>query len=171
MPGSLDTTNTMLAIIAAVSVLQGLVLLGIGIAALKLYKAATVSMREIDERRVKPLMAKVEGITAKAEGILDQVQHLTARVQRKAEKVEAAFDGTVERVDETAHKVRSSVNDTVHRVTDVVGGLRSAIVSALTTEGRTTPAQIQQFPPVAASRERLDNLDNTDSRQVRQGGM
>ena len=36
MPGTLDTTNAMLAIIAAVSVLHGLVLIAVGIAGFKL---------------------------------------------------------------------------------------------------------------------------------------
>lgn len=127
MPGSLDTTNTMLAIIAAVSVLQALVLIGAGIAGFKLYRTATATLREIDEQRVKPLAAKVEGILA-------QVHQLTDRVQRRAEKVEAAIDDTVERVDQTATKVRSSVHDTVRNVSEAVTGIRSAIVNVLTTE-------------------------------------
>lgn len=139
MPGSLDTTNTMLAIIAAVSVLQALVLIGAGIMGLKLYRTATETLRELDERRVKPLAARVDGILA-------QVQHLTDRVQQRAAKVEAAIDDTVGRVDQTATKVRSSVHETVHAVSEAVTGIRSAIVNVLTTE---SPRAAMPAPPAA----------------------
>ena len=127
MPGTLDTTNVMLAIIAAVSVLQGLVLVAVGIAGFKLYRTVTATLRELDERRVKPLTAKVDGI-------LTQVHQLGDRLQPRAEKVEAAIDETVGKVDHTTARVKSSVNDTVHRVTDAVTGIRAAIINVLTTE-------------------------------------
>jgi uncharacterized protein YoxC len=173
MPGSLDTTNTMLAIIAAVSVLQALVLVGAGIVGLKLYRTATETLRELDEKRVKPLAAKVDGILA-------TVHQLTDRVQRRAEKVEAAIDETVGRVDHTATKVRSSVNDTVRNVSEAVTGIRSAIVNVLTTDSpRATPpampatrvtlaAPVAPVPvaPVATSG-RIPHIDEP----VREGGF
>ena len=175
MPGSLDTTNTMLAIIAAVSVLQALVLIGAGIVGFKLYRTATETLREIDERRVKPLAAKVEGILA-------QVHTLTDRVQQRAAKVEAAIDDTVGRVDQTATKVRSSVHDTVHAVTDAVTGIRSAIVNVLTTEParRDIPAAARAVPvapvvpvvpvvPVATSG-RGPQIPHTEE-PIREGGF
>jgi hypothetical protein len=158
MPGNLDTTNVMLAIIAAVSVIQGLVLLGVGIAAFKLYRAATGTMREIDEKRVQPLVAKVDGI-------LTQVHHLADRVQKRADKVEAAIDDTVGRVDVTATRVKSSVNDTVHKVSDAVTGIRSAIVNALTTEGRA-PNGHRHSEPLAHRREPTHT-----SEHIREGGF
>lgn len=165
MPGSLDTTNTMLAIIAAVSVLQALVLIGAGIVGFKLYRTATETLREIDEQRVKPLAAKVDGI-------LETVHHLTDRVQRRAEKVEAAIDETVGRVDQTATKVRSSVNDTVHAVSEAVTGIRSAIVNVLTTE---SPRAARPVPPVTpvvpiATTGRMPQIPQTDE-QIREGGF
>jgi uncharacterized protein YoxC len=141
MPGSLDTTNTMLAIIAAVAVLQGLVLLGLGFAGWKIYRLATDTIREIDEKRVKPLMAKVDGVLDKANGltdrvhqITDRVHQITDRVQHRVERVEAAFDHTVNRVSDTTTGVKTSVGDSVHRVSDAVTSIRSLIVNALTTE-------------------------------------
>ena len=134
MPGSLDTTNTMLAIIAAVAVLQGLVLLGMGFAGWKIYRLATGTIREIDEKRVKPLVAKVDGILDKANGLTDRVHQITDRVQHRVERVEAAFDHTVNRVSNTTTGVKTSVGDSVHRVSDAVTSIRSLIVNALTTE-------------------------------------
>ena len=136
MPGSLDTTNTMLAIIAAVSLLQGLVLIGIGVAGWKIYRLATQTLREIDERRVKPIAAKVEGLVDRAHHVTDRVHQITERVQKRAEKVDAAIDDAVGRVNHTATGVKSGVSDTVHRVAGAVTGLRAALVDALTTGER-----------------------------------
>ncbi|MBA3948807.1 MAG: hypothetical protein H0X44_02550 [Acidobacteria bacterium] len=165
MPGSLDTTNTMLAIIAAVSVLQALVLIGAGIVGFKLYRTATETLREIDERRVKPLAAKVDGILA-------QVHSVTDRVQQRAAKVEAAIDDTVGRVDQTATKVRSSVNDTVHAVSEAVTGIRSAIVNVLTTESPRTAMPVAPVVPVApiATSGRMPQIPHTEE-NVREGGF
>jgi uncharacterized protein YoxC len=136
MPGSLDTTNTMLAIIAAVSVLQGLVLIGLGVAGWKIYKLATETLRQIDEKRVQPIAAKVNGLVDRAHQVTDRVHAITERVQHRAEKVEAAIDGAVGRVNHTATEVRSNVTGTVERFAGAVSHLRSALVDALTTEER-----------------------------------
>ena len=160
MPGSLDTTNTMLAIIAAVSVLQGLVLLGVGFAAWKIYKAATATLHELDEKRVKPLTAKVETI-------LDSVHRLTDRVHQRAEKVEAAIDDTVTRVNQTTSGVKDAVSDSVHRVSDAVTSIRSLIVNALTTEGRGPRYQAPRAVPTSGP----DHIHHEDTRQVREGGF
>ena len=136
MPGSLDTTNTMLAIIAAVSVLQGLVLIGLGVAGWKIYKLATETIREIDEKRVQPIAAKVNGLVDRAHQVTDKVHAITERVHHRAEKVEAAIDSAVGRVNHTATGVKSEVTGTVERVAGAVSGLRAALVNALTTEDR-----------------------------------
>ena len=165
MPGTLDTTNVMLAIIAAVSVLQGLVLVAVGIACFKLYRTVTVTLRELDERRVKPLTAKVDGI-------LTQVHQLGDRLQRRAEKVEAAIDETVGKVDHTTARVKSSVNDTVHRVTDAVTGIRAAIVNVLTSEpGRPRGNGHDRLPhpPLPVDSTGRDTLHTQG--QVREGGF
>lgn len=127
MPASLDTTNTMLAIIAAVSVLQGLVLIAVCVAGFKMYRSVTAALNEFDAQHVKPLSAKVDAV-------LTQAHQLGDRLQRRAEKLDTAIDETVVRVDQTTARVKSSVNDTVHRVTDAVSGIRAAIINALTSE-------------------------------------
>ena len=125
MPGSLDTTNTMLAIIAAVSVLQGLVLIGLGVAGWKIYKLASDTIREIDEKRVQPIAAKVNGLVDRAHQVTDKVHAITDKVQHRAEKVEAALD-----------TAKTEVSGTVQRVASAVSGLRGALVDALTTHER-----------------------------------
>lgn len=167
MPGSLDTTNTMLAIIAAVMVLQGLVLLGLAFAGWKIYRAATETLRELDDTRVKPLAAKVDGI-------LDQVHRLTDRVQQRAERIEAAFDNTVGRVSDTVSRVSdttsgvtSTVGDSVHRVSDAVTSIRSLIVNALTTEG----TGYRQAAPRAVPPAGRDHIHHDETREIREGGF
>ncbi len=167
MPGSLDTTNTMLAIIAAVSVLQGLVLLGVGIGAWKLYRAATATLREIDERRVQPIAAKVDGLLDRAQQVTDRVHQLTDRVHQRAERVEAAIDDTVGRVTHTATGVKSSVGDTVHKVSDAVSGLRAVLINALTTDEGNGHRQRSRFAP---DHER-GHLHHDETRDVREGGL
>lgn len=174
MPGTLDTTNTWLFVIAMVSVLQGLVIIGLGIVGWKLYRAATATMRDIDEKRIKPIAAKVDGV-------LDTVHQITDRLSRRAERVEAAIDDTVGRVNDTATGVKSSVSDTVHRVSDAVTGLRAALVNALTTDdggnGRPRHSRFEHdlsanpgAPRVVPMGER-GHLHDDETRQVREGGF
>lgn len=178
MPGSLDTTNTMLAIIAAVSVLQGLVLLGLGFAGWKIYKVATETLREIDERRVKPIAAKVDGLLDRVHQVTDRAHQITERVQKRAEKVEAALDDTMGRVNHTVSGAKTGVADTVHRVSDVVTGLRTALVNALTTDEGNGHRQQSAFAPAATTGvHRAEpaagqgQLHTDETRQVREGGF
>jgi uncharacterized protein YoxC len=160
MPDSLGATNTMLAVIAAVSVIQGLVCIGFGVAGWKIYKLATGTIREIDEKRVKPIAAKVEGLVDRAHQVTDRVHQLTERVQQRAEKVE-----------ETATHVKSSVTDTVHRVSDAVTGLRAALINALTTDEGDGHRHHSRFahPPRTAAEGGYFHHEET--RDVRGGGF
>jgi uncharacterized protein YoxC len=175
MPGTLDTTNTWLAIIAAVAVLQGLVIIGLGIAGWKIYRAATAAMRDIDEKRIKPIAAKVDSV-------IDRVHQITDRVHQRAERVEAAIDDTVGRVNHATTGVKSSVSETVHKVSDAVTGLRAALVNALTTEesganGRSGHSRFAHDPSVAPGPARVvpmgerGHIDDDGTRQVREGGF
>ena len=170
MPASLDTTNTMLAIIAAVSVIQGLVLIGLAIAGWNIYRTATATMRELDEKRVKPLAAKVDGI-------LDQVHRLTDRVHQRAERIDAAIDNTVTRVNHTTTGVKSTVSESVHRVSDVVATVRSLIVNALTTEkpGGNGHRHESRFAHESARaplpESRGESVHYGETREVREGGL
>jgi len=130
----LETTNVLLGVMAAVSVLQALVLIGAGIVGFRLYRKVTATLEELDEKRVRPLTARVDSI-------LTQVHQLGERINRRAERIDTAIDETAAKVDQTATRVRSSVGDTVHRVAEVVTGLRGAIVNVLTTERETHETQ------------------------------
>ena len=121
----LSTTNLLLGIMAAVSVLQGLVLIGAGVAGFLAYKRVTQLLTDLEARQVAPLRIKVEEI-------LGDVKTVTARVTQQTERVDSAISGTMDRVDETAERVRHSVMDKVGQATGVVRGIRAVVASVLT---------------------------------------
>ena len=125
--GNLDTTNLLLGIMAVVSVLEALLLVAVGIMAYRLYARVMQTVREIEERQVAPLVARVNVVMEKVDGILVDVKEVTARVTKQTERVDSAIYGTIERVDETAARVRSSVASQVGRVFAFIHGARCAM--------------------------------------------
>jgi hypothetical protein len=123
----LHTTNLLLGIMAAVSVLQGLLLIGAGVAAFVMYRRMTQLAADLEARQIAPLREKVDAI------LLD-VQAITARVAKQTERVDQAVSGTIDRVDETAARVRETVHDKVSQAAGVVRGVRAVIMSLLRHE-------------------------------------
>jgi hypothetical protein len=131
MTGSLDTTNVLLGIMAAVSVIEGLVLLAVGILAYRFYSQAMRTVRELEVRHVAPLAARVETLMTKVDGILVDVKGITARVGDRTERVDSAIRHTMGRVDETAGRVRSSVSSGMSGIIGVVNGAWHLVGSVL----------------------------------------
>jgi methyl-accepting chemotaxis protein len=127
--GNLDTTNLLLGIMAAVSVLQALVLIGLGVMAYRLYTQAMRTVREVEERQIAPLVAKVNTLMIRVDSVLVDVKDITSRVTQRTESVDAAIRHTIDRVDETAGRVRSSVSARVNRVLTLVHTARLAVDS------------------------------------------
>jgi sensor histidine kinase regulating citrate/malate metabolism len=128
----LQATNTALTIMAAVSVLEALVLIGIGIGAFVVYRRVTQLVTDLEARQIAPVREKVDAI-------LGDVKSLTARVNSEAERVDQAIHGTINRVDNTAEHLKSTVKDKVNDAAGVVRGIRAAIVSMLQTDHRPKP--------------------------------
>ena len=120
----LSTTNVLLGIMAGVSVLQALVLIGAGIAGFIVYRRVTQLVNDLEMRQVAPLREKVEAI-------LGDVKTVTSRVSQQTERVDSAITGTMDRVDETAERVKHSVRDKVNQASGVVRGIRAVIASVL----------------------------------------
>jgi predicted PurR-regulated permease PerM len=137
--GDLHTTNVVLTIMAAVSVLEALLLIGIGIGGFVIYRRVMQLVNDLEERQIAPVRAKVDAI-------LGDVKSLTARVNEEAERVDQAIHGTINRVDNTAEHLKSTVREKVSYVAGMVRGIRAAIVSLLNTEHRPKP------PATAAGR-------------------
>lgn len=121
----LGTTNIMLGIMAAVSVLEALVVIGMAVAGYMAYKRVMDLVTGIEERQVAPAMARVNAI-------LDDAKVVTAKVKDEAERVDTAIRTTMDRVDDTADRVRSNVRAKTSRLVGVVRGARVALEHILT---------------------------------------
>ena len=132
MTPDLDTTNILLGIMAAVSVLEALVLIGAGIAGFVMYRRVMEVVNGLEVRQIAPLRAKVDAILVDVKAVTDRVSQQTARVDH-------AIHGTIDRVDETAERVKGSVRDKVNQATGVVRGIRAVIASLLTSDAPPKP--------------------------------
>ena len=128
----LDTTNVLLGIMAAVSVLEALVLIGMAVGGFLVYRRVMQLVADIETRHIAPLREKVDAI-------LVDVQSITARVSQQTERVDHAISGTMERVDETAERVKTTLRDKVAQAAGVVRGVRAIILSVMRHEPRHKP--------------------------------
>ena len=120
MSGELGTTNLLLGIMAAASVLEALVIIGVGVAGFMAYRKVMVLVDGIETRQVAPAMAHVNAI-------LDDVKTVTAKVREETERLDHAINTTMDRIDDTADRVRSNVRAKTSAVVGFVRGLRVAI--------------------------------------------
>lgn len=127
--GNLNTTNVLLAVMAAVSVLQALVLIGAAVLGYRLYRQVVQTVHDIEQRQIAPLAARVQALMAAVDGILGDVKDVTGRVTRRTERVDTAIHNTMHRVDETAGRVRASVASRVFQLAGLVHGVRCAVGS------------------------------------------
>jgi hypothetical protein len=124
MEAQLGTTNLLLGIMAAVSLLQALLLIGASIAGWTLYQRVTALMADLEQRHVAPVMSTVNAI-------LDDVRGVTSTVKEETNRVDYALRSTIHRVDDTADRVRSNVRAKTSRVVGFVRGVRVAIETML----------------------------------------
>ena len=129
------TTNVLLGIMAAVSVLEALLLIGLGIGGFIVYRRVMRLVGDLETRQVAPLRDKVDAILA-------DVKTVTARVSHQTERVDHAISGTIHRVDETADRVRGSVRDKVNQTVGVVRGVRAVIASLMNGHTHDEPASV-----------------------------
>ena len=130
--GDLQTTNVALIIMAIVSVLEALVLIGVAVGGFMIYRRVMTLVNDLETRQVAPVRERLNAI-------LGDVKAVTARVNHEAARVDHAIHGTMERVDHTAEHLKSTVRDKVSYATGVVRGVRAAIVSVLQTNHRPKP--------------------------------
>ena len=123
----LQSLSVPLWIMAVVSVLQALVLIGAGVAGYLAYSRVMTLVNDLEARQIAPLREKVDAI-------LVDVKSVTARVSQQTERVDHAISGTIDRVDDTASRVRAGVHDKVSQAVGVVRGVRAVIMSLLQRE-------------------------------------
>jgi hypothetical protein len=114
----------LLGIMAAVSLLQALLLIGAGIVGWTLYQRVTALLADLEQRHVVPVMSTVNAI-------LDDVRGVTSTVKEETERVDYALRSTIHRVDDTAGRVRYNVRAKTSRVVGFVRGVRVAIETML----------------------------------------
>jgi hypothetical protein len=124
MESQLGTTNLFLGVMAAVSVLQALVLIGAGIAGFMAYRKVMALVNTLEEQHVAPAMSRVNTI-------LDDVKVVSARVKEEAERVDHAIHTTIDRVDDTVDRMRWNMRAKTSRIVGIVRGARVAIESML----------------------------------------
>ena len=125
--GDLQSLSVPLWIMAVVSILEALVLIGAGVAGYLAYARVMTLVNELEARQIAPLREKVDAI-------LVDVKSISARVSQQTERVDHAINGTIERVDDTATRVRAGVHDKVSQAVGVVRGIRAVIMSLLQRE-------------------------------------
>ena len=126
MSGELGTTNLLLGIMAVVSVLEALAIIGMGIAGFTVYRKVMELVTGLETRQVAPAMIRVNAI-------LDDVRDVTAKVRQETERVDQAIHTTIDRIDDTAERVRWNVREKTSRVVGFIRGLRVALESVMAT--------------------------------------
>ena len=131
MSAELGTTNLLLGIMAAVSVLEALVIIGLGIAGFMVYRKVAalvdtgmVLAQGIEARQVAPAMLRVNAI-------LDDVKGVTAKVKEETERVDHAIHSTIDRIDDTADRVRTNVRAKTSALVGLIRGARTAMEALL----------------------------------------
>ena len=127
MLGDVSSLSVPLWIMAVVSLLQALLVIGMAVGGYLFYSRVTTLMADLEKRQIAPMREKVEAI-------LTDVKAITARVSQQTERVDQAITGTIDRVDDTAQRVRLGVNDKVNQVAGVVRGVRAVVMSLLHKE-------------------------------------
>lgn len=118
--GNLDTTNLLLGIMAAVSILEAVVLIGLGFMGYRLYTQSMTTVREVETRQIVPLVARANALMTRLDGILVDVKDVTGRVSDRTERVDNAIRSTT-----------SSVSSGMGRVLTLVHTARAAMDSLL----------------------------------------
>ncbi len=102
----LTTTNALLGIMAAVSVLQALAVLALAIAGLVIYRRVSQLVNGLEERQVAPAVARINAI-------LDDVKDVTSTVKKETGHLERLLEWFV---DHGSRKPRRSTEAPPSRV-------------------------------------------------------
>ena len=124
METQLGTTNLFLGIMAVVSVLEALLLIGIGVAGFMAYRRVMTLVTSMEEQHVAPTMVRVNAI-------LDDVKIVSAKVKEETQRVDHAIHTTFDRVDDTVDRMRMNVRAKTSRIIGMVRGARMVIETML----------------------------------------
>jgi Asp-tRNA(Asn)/Glu-tRNA(Gln) amidotransferase B subunit len=142
----LSTTNILLGIMAAVSLIEAAALIVAGIMGMRMYRELNEQIRTIEQRHVAPLTAKAlplleEGRTlaeegkvlaAEAKALMQSAQRIALRVEHSTSRMDEAVQDTMDKAEQAVDKVQGGVRKTAGTVIGVVRGVRTAIETFLT---------------------------------------
>jgi hypothetical protein len=80
MVGNLDTTNLLLGILAAVSVLEAIALIVGGVMAYRLYARTLQTVQELEARHVAPLAVRAHALMTRIDSVMGDVKDVTERM-------------------------------------------------------------------------------------------
>jgi hypothetical protein len=126
MEAQLSTTNLLLGIMAAASLLEALVFIGIGVGAFLAYRKVIFLLEGAVPRHLA-------STTARVNAILDDVKAVTETVKEETERVDSAVNAALHRIDDTAGRVRSTVRAKTGALAALFRGLRIGIDQVLKT--------------------------------------
>lgn len=173
----LTTTNVLLGIMAAVSVIEGIALIAAGIMGMRMYRDLREQMTAIEQRHLAPLTSRLlplieqaapivdeakaltveaKALTAQAFPLIDDakvvmksVQRMSERVEHSLSRVDEAVQGTMDSAEQAVDKVQGGVRRTAGTVVGVVRGVRTAIETFLTDQPNGASAPEAPRPPIA----------------------
>jgi hypothetical protein len=124
MDGNLGTTNTILTVMAVVSVLEALGIFAIGAAMFMNYRRIMTRINEFEDRHIVPAMNRVHAI-------LEDVKIVSETVKAETTRVDNAIHNTMHRVDDTVDRMRSNVRSKTSRIVGFVRGARVVLETIL----------------------------------------
>jgi hypothetical protein len=145
MQPSLGTTNVLLGIMAVVSVLEALVVIGLGMAGWIMYRQVMELVNGLEQRHVVPLRVRVDAI-------LDDVKGVTGKLREETDRVDHAIRATMDRVDDTADRVRANVRAKTSRIVGFVRGMQAVIEGILRSRHQPPEGGAQSAGPARGSR-------------------
>ena len=117
---NLTTTNTWLAILAIVSVLEFVMILAAGFLAYRFYTRTMETLQTVERVHIAPLRARVDGI-------LDEVETVTHKVRNAQEAVTDAL----RHVSGTGQMVAGAVKSRTWPIIGIIQGLKTAAASIM----------------------------------------
>jgi uncharacterized protein YoxC len=120
----LTWTNTWLAILALISLIQFLIVCAAGFFAFRMYQKAMTTMETVERVHIAPLRARVDGL-------LDQVQVMTEKVRHVQDSVSDAL----KHVSGTGSAVAGAVKSKSWPIVGIFQGLKS-VANTMMGNGR-----------------------------------
>ena len=128
---SLATTNVWLAILAIVSLLEFLMIVGAGLLGYKMYRQVMTTIENVERVHIAPLRAR-------ADAILDEVQVMTAKVKHAQQSVGDAL----EHVSGMGGTIADTVKAKTWPIRGIINGVRIAASTLMSNGGSKA-----EYPP------------------------